>query len=71
MGTDIFIRLLALPLAVRAVTLPNEDGTYDIYVNEELPAELRQRAAEHELRHIQQNHFYDYNPVWINEMEAG
>ena len=56
---------------MRAVTLPNEDGTYDIYVNEALPAELRQRAAEHELRHIQQNHFYDYNPVWINEMEAG
>ena len=71
MGSYIFIRPLALPHAVRAVTLPNEDGTFDIYINSNLPEELRQKALEHELKHIRKDHFYNEDPVWLNEEEAG
>ncbi len=71
MGSYIFVRLVPLPLAVRAVTLPNDDGTFDIYVNSNLPEELQHRALEHELKHIRKDHFYNDDPVWLNEKEAG
>lgn len=71
MGSYIFVRNIPLPLAVRAVTLPNDDGTFDIYLNANLPKELQQKALEHELRHIQKDHFYNDDPVWLNEKDAG
>ena len=71
MGNYIFVRMIALPEAVRAVTIPNNDGTFDIYINSCLPEELQNRALKHELEHIQQDHFYNEDPVGINEKEAG
>ena len=71
MGSYIFVRTVPLPLAVRAVTLPNEDGTFDIYLNANLPDELQRKALDHELRHIRKDHFYNDDPVWLNEKEAG
>lgn len=68
---DVFIRFVPLPYSVRAVTLPNDDGTFDVYINDNLPDELRRKALRHELEHIKKDHFYDCNPVWINEQEAG
>ncbi len=68
---EAFVRLLPLPLPVRGVVLPNNDGTFDIYINANL-TDLQQKAAlEHELKHIKKNHLYDVNPVWVNEAEAG
>lgn len=71
MGSNIFVRMVLLPETVRAVTLPNDDGTFDIYVNSSLPDELQDRALEHELEHIRRDHFYNDDPVWVNEKEAG
>lgn len=71
MGSYIFIRTVSLPEAVRAVTLPNDDGTFDIYINSNLPEELQQKALDHELEHIRKDHFYNDDPVWLNEQEAG
>lgn len=70
MGSSVFIRTVRLPEAVRAVTIPNDDGTFDIYINEVIPQELQQRALEHELEHIRKDHFYNDDPVWVNEEEA-
>lgn len=71
MGSYIFVRLVPLPIAVRAVVLPNDDGTFDIYINADLPEELQHKALEHELEHIRRDHFYNDDPVWVNEQEAG
>ena len=71
MGSNIFVRLVSLPVSVRAVTLPNDDYTFDIYINSNLPQELQQKALEHELKHIRKDHFYNDDPIWLNEKEAG
>jgi Zn-dependent peptidase ImmA (M78 family) len=71
MGSQIFVRMIPLPIAARAVTLPNDDGTFDIYINANLPPEMQVRALEHELEHINQDHFYNEDPVGMNELEAG
>lgn len=71
MGSNIFIRLVKLPSdSVRAVTIPNDDGTFDIYINARLPEELQRKALEHELNHIRKDHFYNDDPIWVNEEEA-
>ncbi len=64
------VRRVRLPRAVRAVTLPNEDATYDIYINQDIPDEWQQQALVHELEHIRRNHFYDDLPVGVSEQEA-
>lgn len=51
--------------------MPNEDGSFDIYLNSNLTEEQRQRTLSHELAHIKKNHLYDVCPVWMNEQEAG
>lgn len=71
MGNYIFVRMVNLPESVRAVTLPNDDGTFDIYINAILPELLQNRALEHELRHIRLDHFYNDDPVSQNEEDAG
>lgn len=71
MGSYIFVRMIALPLTVPAVTIPNDDGTFDIYINASLPDETRIKALNHELEHIRRDHFYNDDPVWLNEEEAG
>lgn len=71
MGNNIFIRIVPLPEAVRAVVLPNDDNTFDIYINSNLPEKLQHLAVEHELKHIRRDHFYNDDPVWLNEQEAG
>lgn len=52
------------------MTLPNDDCTFDIYINANLPEEWQRQALDHELEHIRRDHFYNEDPVWLNEQEA-
>ncbi len=68
----IFIRPLdVLPLSVEAVTVLDSEGNYNVYVNTKLAVDQQQKAYSHELRHIRLEHFYNFDPVVINEIEAG
>lgn len=71
MGVNIFVRMIPLPHTVPAVVLPNDDGTFDIYINSILPEETQNKALEHELEHIRRDHLYNDDPVALNELEAG
>ena len=66
----ITVRLIEFPYNVKAVTLPGSDSECDIHINSLLSQECRQKALKHELEHIRENHFYDYNDVAVNEMLA-
>ena len=65
-----FVRLVDLPEKVRGVTVPNDDGTFDIYLSLRLSPERRRACLEHELRHIRRDHFYSSLPVEDLEREA-
>lgn len=56
---QVFIRLIPLPFKVHGLVTPNDDGTYNVYLNERLPAELQRRYLSHELSHIVKDHLYD------------
>lgn len=68
---DVFIRYLELPIHTEAVVLPNDDNTFDIYLNSRLCPRKQQEALEHELNHLRMDHLYSEEPVEKNEEEAG
>ena len=66
---EVFIRIVKIPAP--GVTVLDEDGNYNVYINEELTYEEQQRVADHELEHIKRDHFYQDIPVIQCEDEAG
>lgn len=68
--SGVFVRTLVLPDAVCAVTLPNDDGTFSVFINETLDEAHQRDALEHELRHIRRDHFYNADTVVRNESQA-
>lgn len=54
---DVFVRQVELPLTVKGFVTPNDDGTYSVYLNSLYDEETQRRTLEHELRHLDRNHF--------------
>lgn len=67
---DIYIRGIELPLTVKGVTVLDSDGNFNVYINILQSYDVQQKATKHELKHIKSEHFYDYEPVVYNELEA-
>lgn len=53
-----FVRLVPLPASIDGVTVPNDDGTFDIYLNANLCEAKQQDRLQHEIKHIVEDHFY-------------
>lgn len=66
----VFIRGLSMPGTVRGVTVAAPDDDFVVFVNTNLCPDMQAKAAAHEIRHIRFNHFYNEEPVVINEIEA-
>lgn len=67
---DHFVRVIQLPAAVRGVTVPNDDGTFSVYINAIYDTETQRATLEHELEHLARDHFYTSEPVARQEAEA-
>lgn len=67
---DYFVRYLPFPSRVGAVVIPNDDGSFDIYISSQLTEEAQALRLEHELKHIREDHFYREIPVLVAEAEA-
>ena len=67
---DYFVRLVELPYSVHAVTIPNDDGSFDIYINSLLPREQQLQKLRHEIAHIRRDHFYCWDSICAIEDEA-
>lgn len=67
----IIIRHISLPSSVLGVTLPDENGDFNVYINSNISDQKQKEAVEHEIKHIELDHFYNDDPVELNELEAG
>ena len=67
---NIYIRGIKLPLTVKGVTVLDSEGDFNVYINILLSYNTQQIATKHEIGHITKEHFYDYEPVVYNELEA-
>ncbi len=57
MKENIYIRKIPLPYGVRAFTLPDEQGDFNIYINSKLSAAQQQLSLSHEVQHILNSDF--------------
>lgn len=64
-----FIRAIKLPGSIKGVTIPNDDGTFNVFINSSLCPECTDSTLEHELKHIKKDHFYDDTKT-IEEVES-
>lgn len=64
-----FVRLISLPLSVEGVSVPNDDGTFDIYLNANLCESRQKDRLQHEINHIIEDHFYQETKC-IAQLEA-
>ena len=67
---DIICRFIELPPRVNAVTVVDENGDFNIYVNSRLSTEEQRKAFSHEKRHIKKAHFHSLKSVEECEDEA-
>lgn len=67
---DIYIRGIELPVKVKGVTVLDENGDFNVYINITLSYATQKRTTNHEVKHIKLEHFYNFEPVIYNELEA-
>ena len=60
---NIVVKLTKLPGTTRGYTSPSFDGTYNVYINKNLPAEMLEEVLRHEIEHIQNNDFFSVESV--------
>ena len=63
----IFIREMKMPLTIRAFTIPDANGDFNIYINKDLSDSAKKKALEHEKAHISRNDFQKENSVRLIE----
>ena len=68
-GMDYWVRHVQFPnMASESVVLSHGDGTYTIYINTLFPEEKQAERLHHEVRHLEQEHFYR-EELTIREVE--
>lgn len=67
---DINVRYVILPQTVEGVSIPNTDGTFDIYINDLFCDEKKKAILQHEVEHLHKDHFYIELPIGAIEAEA-
>ena len=55
------------PVEVPGVTVLDENGDYNVYLNDKLSYDAQAEAFRHELEHIKQGHFYRLEDIMLLE----
>lgn len=55
---EVIIRMISLPTTVRAFTIADSEGCYNIYLNSLLSNEEQKKGLRHEQTHIERGDFY-------------
>lgn len=69
MKENIFVRKIPMPMSVRAFTIPDSSGDYNIYINEALSPEQQKKSLSHEEKHIANGDFYKDESASVIEMK--
>lgn len=58
-----YIRLVKLPYRVKGMTVADEEGNYNVYLNKNLSYEMQVEALLHEAEHIRREDLHSCKPV--------
>lgn len=68
---EVFVRLVdGLPPKCPGLTIEDEEGNYNVYLSSDLTQQGLKETLDHELAHIQEDHFHSDKPVCECEREA-
>ena len=67
---EFIVRLLDLPDHARGFVVYDDDGFANVYINARLMPQGRQKAAEHEIRHILNDDMYSSEDIRTVEARA-
>ena len=56
-GIDYFVRIADFPVGVHGFVVPNDDGTFSVYINARDSSVRQRQAFKHERKHIARNDF--------------
>ena len=62
-----YIRYVKLPISVRGVTIPDENGDYNIYINDRLSHKMQIDTYLHEITHVENEDFDVQVPISVIE----
>lgn len=60
---DYKIRYMDMPYKVKGITVKDDTGFYNVYINARLSKEVQDQATRHELTHITRNDFGSLEPI--------
>ena len=60
---EFVVRLVNLPGDIGGAVRLSDDGFANIYINDQLSPNARRKAFAHEMRHIENNDFYNDKPI--------
>lgn len=64
------IRVKELPATINGVTIKDDNGDYNVYINACISEDARAEAFRHEVRHIREGHFYSMDDIRTLESVA-
>lgn len=67
---NVIVRVLQLPLCVKGVVIPSDDGYYNIYINGIYSVEMQNEILRHELEHVANFDFDNFDDIKIVEERA-
>ncbi len=67
---DIIVRVVELPQCVKGVTVPSNDDCYNIFINACYTQEMQKEILKHELRHVKNYDFNNFESIEIVEERA-
>jgi uncharacterized protein YjaZ len=67
---DVFVRYLDLPVSIKGMTVRDNDGFFNIYLNSRLTYNSNTQTLQHELAHIKRGHFDRDDHVLVLEREV-
>ena len=67
---DYFVRFVDLPLSIGGFVMPNDDSTFSVYLNAKHTPARQLISYIHEVRHIQNDDFYNGEDIETIERRA-
>jgi hypothetical protein len=64
------VRFMNMPSFCGGFTTVDENGDYNIYINQNLCPKKIEEVIKHEIRHITNNDFYEYKDITLAEKKA-
>ena len=61
---EVYIRIIALPHTVRGITVADENGDYNIYINSVLSPDQQKLVLKHEMTHVKRNDFDSFCDIF-------